>query len=93
MHRFNTLKSSLHRLLFVCVLLKKVKELAIKLTPMIFLAVLITGNNMFWVKSRAQKVLSLSAEWTEKPKLQFSTRKTEIVKFTHMGESFPGIFE
>ena len=47
------------------------------------LAVLVTGADMLWIRGMAQKVISIAANWALEQELQFSSKKTEIVLFTH----------
>ena len=41
---------------------------------------LVTGADMLWVRSKAQNAINIAASEQE---LQFSSKKTEIVLFTH----------
>ena len=47
------------------------------------LAVLVLGADMLWIGGMAQKAINIAANWTSEQKLQFSSKKTEIVLFTH----------
>ena len=47
------------------------------------LAVLVTGADMLWIKGMAQKAINIAANWALEQELQFSSKKTEIVLFTH----------
>ena len=47
------------------------------------LAVLVTGGDMLWVRGMAQKAINIAANWASEQELQFSSKKTEIVLFTH----------
>ena len=44
---------------------------------------LVTGANMLWIISMAQKAINIAANWASEQELQFSSKKTEIVLFTH----------
>ena len=44
------------------------------------LAALVTSANMLWIRGMAQKAINIAALEQE---LQFSSKKTEIVPFTH----------
>ena len=46
------------------------------------LAVLVTGADMLWITSVAQKAVNIAANWAAEQELQFSSKKTEIVLFT-----------
>ena len=47
------------------------------------LAVLVTGADMLWIRGMAQKAKNLAANWALEQELQFSSKKTEGVLFTH----------
>ena len=47
------------------------------------LAVLVSGVDMLWIRGMAQKAIYIGANWASEQKLQFSSKKTEIVSFTH----------
>ena len=47
------------------------------------LAVLVTGADMLWIRGIAQKAINIAANWALEQELQFSSKKTEIVLFTH----------
>ena len=47
------------------------------------LAVLVTGADMLWIRGMAQKAITIVANWALEQELQFSSKKTEIVLFTH----------
>ena len=47
------------------------------------LAVLVTGADKLWMKAMAQKAINNAANWASEQELQFSSKKTEIVLFTH----------
>ena len=47
------------------------------------LAVLTTGADMLWIRRMAQKAKNFTANWASEQELQFSSKKTEIVLFTH----------
>ena len=51
------------------------------------LAVLVTAADMFWIRAIAQKALNIPANWASKQEVQFSSKKTEIVQFTHKRNS------
>ena len=46
-------------------------------------AVLLTGADMLWIRGMAQKAINIAANWASEQELQFSSKKTEIVLFTH----------
>ena len=46
------------------------------------LAVLVTGADMFWIRSMTQKAINIAANWVSEQKLQFSKKKTEAVLIT-----------
>ena len=41
------------------------------------------ASGTFWTKSMAQKTINIAANWASEQELQFSSKKTEIVLFTH----------
>ena len=47
------------------------------------LAVLVSGADMLWIRGMAQKAIYIGANWASEQELQFSSKKTEIVLFTH----------
>ena len=47
------------------------------------LAVLVTGVDMLWIRGMAQKPINIAPNWASELELQFSSKKTEIVQFTH----------
>ena len=47
------------------------------------LAVLVNGADMLWIRGMAQKAINFAANWALEQELQFSSKKTEIVLFTH----------
>ena len=47
------------------------------------LAVLVTGADMLWIRGMAQKAINIAANWASEQELQFNSKKTEIVLFTH----------
>ena len=47
------------------------------------LAVLVIGADMLWIRGMAQKAINIAANWTLEQELQFSTKKIEVVLFTH----------
>ena len=47
------------------------------------LAVLDTGADMLWIRNMAQKAINIAANWASEQELQCSSKKTEIVLFTH----------
>ena len=47
------------------------------------LAVLVTGADMLWTRGMAQKAINIAANWASEQELQFSSKKTKIVLFTH----------
>ena len=47
------------------------------------LAVLVTGADMLWIRGMAQKAINIAANCALEQELQFSSKKTEIVLFTH----------
>ena len=50
-------------------------------------AVLVTGDDMFWIKTIAQKTINIAANWASEQELHFSSKKTEIVPSTHKQNS------
>ena len=38
---------------------------------------------MLWIRGMAQKAINIAANWTSEQELQFRSKKTEIVLFTH----------
>ena len=47
------------------------------------LAVLVTGADMLWIRGMAKKAINIAANWALEQELQISSKKTEIVLFTH----------
>ena len=47
------------------------------------LAVLLTGAGMLWTRGMAQKAINIASNWASEEELQFSSKKTKIVLFTH----------
>ena len=47
------------------------------------LAILVTSADMLWIRGMAQKAINIAANWASEQELQFSSKKTEIVLFTH----------
>ena len=47
------------------------------------LAVLVNGANMLWIRGMAQKAINIAANWASDQGLQFSSKKTKIILFTH----------
>ena len=47
------------------------------------LAVLVTGANMLWIRGMAQKTINIATNWALEQELQFSSKKTENVLFSH----------
>ena len=47
------------------------------------LAVLVTGADMLWIRGMAQKATNIATNWASVQELQFSSKKTEIILFTH----------
>ena len=47
------------------------------------LAVLVTGADMLCIRDMAQKAINIAANWASEHELQFNSKKTEIVLFTH----------
>ena len=54
------------------------------------LAVLVTGADMLWIRGMAQKAINIAANWASEQELQFSSKKTEIVLFTHKRNPYLG---
>ena len=54
------------------------------------LALLISGSDARWVRSRAQRALDIAVEWARINELKFSSKKTEIVLFTRKRKSTMG---
>ena len=46
-------------------------------------AVLVTGVDMLWIRGMAQKAINIAVNWASEQELQFGSKKTEIVLFTH----------
>ena len=44
---------------------------------------LVTGADMLWIRGMAHKAINIAANWALEQELQFSSKKTEIVLFTH----------
>ena len=44
---------------------------------------LVSGADMLWIRGMAQKTINIAANWASEQELQFSSKKTEIVLFTH----------
>ena len=38
---------------------------------------------MLWIRGMAQKAINIAANWDSDQDLQFSSKKTEIILFTH----------
>ena len=51
------------------------------------LAVLVTGADMPSIRGMAQKAINVATNWAIDQELQFSSKKTEIVPFTHKRNS------
>ena len=47
------------------------------------LKVLVSGADVLWIIGMAQKAINIAANWALDQELQFSSKKTEIVQFTH----------
>ena len=47
------------------------------------LAVLVTGAGMLWTRGMAKKAINIAANWASEQELQFSSKKTKTVLFTH----------
>ena len=43
----------------------------------------LTGADMLWIRGMAQKAIHIAASWASEQELQLSSKKTEIVLFTH----------
>ena len=48
-----------------------------------YLAVLVTGADMLYIRGMVQKAINIAANWASEQELQFSRKKTEIVLFIH----------
>ena len=48
---------------------------------------LVTGADMLWIRGMAQIAINVAANWASEQQLQFSSKKTEIVLFTHKRNS------
>ena len=44
---------------------------------------LLTGADMLWITVMAQKAIIIAANWASEQELQFSSKKIQIVLFTH----------
>ena len=44
---------------------------------------LVPGADMLWIRGMAQKAINITANWALEQELQLSSKKTEIVLFTH----------
>ena len=44
---------------------------------------LVTGADMVWIRYMAQKAINIATNWALDQELQFSSKKTEIILFTH----------
>ena len=44
---------------------------------------LVTGVDVLWIRGMAPKAINIAANWASEPVLQFSSKKTKIVLFTH----------
>ena len=44
---------------------------------------LVTGADMLWIRGLAQKAINNAANWASEQELQFSSKKTDVVLFTH----------
>ena len=44
---------------------------------------LVTGADMLWIRGMAQKPINIDANRASEQELQFSSKKTEFVLFTH----------
>ena len=42
---------------------------------------------LIWIRGMAQKAINIAANWVSEQELQFSSKKTEIVLFTHKRNS------
>ena len=47
------------------------------------LAVLVADADMLWIICMVQKAIYIAANWASDQELQFSSKKTEIILFTH----------
>ena len=47
------------------------------------LVVLVAGADMLWIRGMVQKAINFVANWALEQELQFSSKKTEIVLFSH----------
>ena len=47
------------------------------------LAELVSHADMLWIRGMAQKAINIAANWASEQEPQFSSKKTEIVLFTH----------
>ena len=47
------------------------------------LAELVSHADMLWIRGMAQKAINIAANWASEQELQFRSKKTEIVLFTH----------
>ena len=47
------------------------------------LAVLVTGTDMLWIRGMVQKAINIAANWASEQELQLTSKKIEIVLFTH----------
>ena len=47
------------------------------------LAVLVSGADMLWIRGMAQKAINIATNWALDQELQLSSKKTEIILFTH----------
>ena len=41
------------------------------------------ASDTLWTRSMAQKAVNIAAKWASEQELQFGSKKTEIVQFTH----------
>ena len=48
---------------------------------------LVNGADMIWIKDMSQKAINIAAKLASAQELQFSSKKTEIVLFTHNRKS------
>ena len=44
---------------------------------------LVTGADMLWIRGMPQKAINITANWVSEQELQFGSKETEIVQFTH----------
>ena len=44
---------------------------------------MVTGAYMLWFRGMAQKAINIATNWAAEQELQFSSKKTKIVLFTH----------